>query len=110
MPTNAEVIKRSEARVFMEGPEECRDYVRNDAVWFGTSLVPVGATGGTDPGHAESWEVFYVAAGNVTVHVGSRSHELAQGDAMSIPPGVPHTITNVGAVPALVCWAGAPGE
>jgi mannose-6-phosphate isomerase-like protein (cupin superfamily) len=106
----ATVIRQHQARSFMEGPEHCREYVRNRALWFGTSTVPPGQEGNLDPGHPSSVEVFYCCQGHVLVRDGERHYELHQGDALLIPEGLPHTIVNVGTLPALVAWAGAPGE
>lgn len=112
MPTadHARVVRALDARTFLEGPEHCREYLRNEQMWFGTSTVPVGCTGDLDTGHATSWEVFYCAAGRAVVATGETAHELAAGDALTIPPTVPHRITNVGTEPVVIVWAGAPGE
>jgi len=104
------VVRELAARCFMEGPELCREYLRNDTMWFGTSTVPAGATGALDSGHANSIEVFFCARGSVLVDLGGECHELRPGDALVIPPTVPHTISNVGTELALIVWAGAPGE
>jgi mannose-6-phosphate isomerase-like protein (cupin superfamily) len=104
------VVRELEARRFMEGPELCREYLRDPAMWFGTSTLPPGATGALDPGHANSIEVFFCAQGSVRVDLADVSHELGPGDALVIPPTVPHTISNMGAEPALILWAGAPGD
>ncbi|HXE46288.1 MAG TPA: cupin domain-containing protein [Conexibacter sp.] len=108
--SGAAVVRASDARSFMEGPEHCREYHRDERMWFGTSTVPVGATGALDAGHAESVEVFYCARGHAVVDLGDRACELTAGDALVIPPTVPHTISNVGEEPVVIVWAGAPGE
>jgi mannose-6-phosphate isomerase-like protein (cupin superfamily) len=110
MPDELHVVRRLEAKTFMEGPEHCREYLRNEHLWFGTSVVPVGTTGAVDPGHAESWEVFYCASGSAVVTCGDLAVELEPGDALNMPPTVPHQITNVGDVPVVIVWAGGPGE
>jgi mannose-6-phosphate isomerase-like protein (cupin superfamily) len=107
---DAVLIRSRDARSFMEGPELCREYVRDATMWFGTSVVPPGQRGEVDPGHGVSEEVFYCSEGHVLVHDGDRHYELEAGDALHIPPGLPHTIINVGETPATVVWAGAPGE
>ncbi len=107
---SGEVVRELDARSFMEGPELCREYLRNATMWFGTSTVPPGATGAVDNGHANSTEVFFCARGSVLVDLGDVCHELRAGDALVIPPTVRHTISNIGADPAVVVWAGAPGE
>lgn len=109
MSDELHVVRRLEAKTFMEGPEHCREYLRNQHLWFGTSVVPVGTTGAIDPGHAESWEVFYCASGSAVVTCGEVAVELQPGDALNMPPTVPHQISNVGDVPAVIVWAGGPG-
>jgi mannose-6-phosphate isomerase-like protein (cupin superfamily) len=104
------VVRELGARAFMEGPELCREYLRDEKLWFGTSTVPVGATGAVDTGHPASVEVFFCTCGRALVDLGGVSHELRAGDALVIPPTVPHTISNIGAEPVLIVWAGAPGE
>lgn len=106
----AKVIRQSDAKNFMEGAEHCREYVRDETLWFGTSVVPPGARGEVDTGHAKSEEVFFCAAGHVLIFDGERHYELAERDALLIPPALAHTIVNIGETPAMVVWAGAPGE
>jgi mannose-6-phosphate isomerase-like protein (cupin superfamily) len=106
----AVLIKSSDARNFMEGSEHCREYIRDDALWFGISVVPPGERGSVDPGHGGSEEVFYCSAGYVLVYDDERYYELVDGDALLIPPGLPHTIINLGETPATIVWTGAPGE
>ena len=104
------VVRRIDARSFMEGPEHCREYFHTDKITFGTSTLPVGQTGGTDPGHDGAHEVFFVAKGHVLVLVGDPGYyyELEEGDAVFLPENEPHTITNVGEETAVIAWACAP--
>lgn len=53
-----QVVRQDEANVFYEGPELCREYFRNESIWFGSSLVNPGDTGAVDPGHEGAGEVF----------------------------------------------------
>ena len=106
----AVLVTSRDARHFMEGAEHCREYVRDQALWFGVSVVPQGERGAVDVGHGSSEEVFYCVDGHVLVFDGERYYELEGGDALLIPPGLPHTIINIGDVAATVVWAGAPGE
>lgn len=106
----ATVVRKLNAKSFMEGPEHCREYLRNEHLWFGTSVVPVGATGAVDPGHVQSWEVFYCAAGTAVVTTDNTAFELNVGDALRIPPAMPHQISNVGEEPVVIVWAGGPAE
>ena len=104
------VVRRIEARSFMEGPEHCREYFTTDKLTFGSSTLPAGQAGATDPGHPDAHEVFFVAKGHVLVRLGDPGHhyELEEGDAILIPETVPHAIINVGEETAVIAWACAP--
>jgi len=106
----AKIVRASDARMFMDGPEICRDYLRTETMWFGSSTLGPGLTGGLDTGHPDSWEVFYCAHGHGVISDGSRSYELFTGDSLIIPPALPHTIYNAGSDTLTIVWAGAPGE
>ncbi|MFN8192685.1 MAG: cupin domain-containing protein [Nocardioidaceae bacterium] len=108
--SRAVVIRKRDTKNFMEGAEHCREYVRDSYLWFGVSVVPPGQRGEVDTGHADSEEIFFCATGHVLVCDGEVHYELEAGDALVIPPELPHTIVNIGEVPATVVWAGAPGE
>jgi mannose-6-phosphate isomerase-like protein (cupin superfamily) len=103
----AEVVLFEAAHEFNEGPEQCREYLRVPGFWFGVSRLPVGATGDTDHGHVNETEIFYCVEGMVEIFDGEVRHLLNAHDALVIPPGIPHTLTNVGSVPALLTWSGA---
>jgi mannose-6-phosphate isomerase-like protein (cupin superfamily) len=105
----ASIIRQSQARNFMEGPEHCREYIKTEKMWFGTSTLQPGQRGNIDPGHPVSQEVFFCCAGHVLVYDEKQYYELYGGDALFIPEGLPHTIFNVGQDTAIVAWAGAPG-
>jgi mannose-6-phosphate isomerase-like protein (cupin superfamily) len=98
-----------EARSFVEGAEQCREYLRNAVMWCGTSTLSPGVRGDVDPGHASSTEIFYCCRGHVVMSDGRHSYELSAGDALVVPEGVPHAIENIGDVTAHLVWAGAPG-
>ena len=106
----ANIVRASEARVFMDGPELCREYFQTETMWFGSSTLAPGQIGGLDSGHPNSWEVFYCTSGHAVVSDGDKSYELHAGDALVIPPALPHTIYNVGTEMVTIVWAGAPGE
>ena len=109
-PSPAEIVRVADARSFMEGEELCREYLRESRMWFGTSTLQPGERGDIDPGHASSVEVFYCAQGHVLMHDGGRDYELRAGDAVVVPEGLPHALSNIGDVMAVLVWAGAPGE
>ena len=104
------VIKAGEARVFMDGPEVCREYEKTGMLTFGTSTLLPGQTGGIDPGHPKSHEIFYVSRGQVLMHIPETSHwyELSEGDIILIPEGIPHQLTNIGTEKAVITWSCAP--
>jgi quercetin dioxygenase-like cupin family protein len=103
------IIRRTEARTFMEGPELCREYVKTPKMWLGTSTLPPGQRGSIDPGHPVSEETFICCQGHVLIYDEQQYYELEAGDALFIPEGVPHTIVNIGQETAILVWAGAPG-
>ena len=109
-PPSAEIVRAADARSFLEGEEVCREYLREQRMWFGTSTLQPGERGDIDPGHASSVEVFYCAQGHVLMHDGERDYELRAGDAVIVPENLPHALSNIGAVTAVLVWAGAPGE
>lgn len=102
--------KQSDTRVFMEGDEVCRLYFKTERITFGSSQLSPGQTGAIDPGHPHSHEVFFCARGSVLLRVGDVYHEMHEGDAVLVPPVVPHQLTNIGDERALVTWSLAPSE
>jgi mannose-6-phosphate isomerase-like protein (cupin superfamily) len=106
----AVVVRPDQARSFLEGDDLCREYLRDGRMWFGTSTLQPGEHGDVDPGHVSSVEVFFCAQGHVVMNDGRRDYELESGDAVVVPPGLPHALTNIGDVTAVLVWAGAPGE
>jgi mannose-6-phosphate isomerase-like protein (cupin superfamily) len=107
--TAPRVIRLIDSESFMEGDEHCRHYVSTGKITFGTSSLQPGQRGTIDTGHPDSHEVFFCIQGIVLVHTEGREHfELRAGDAIVIPEGVPHTLINVGDVPALLSWSAAP--
>lgn len=104
------VLKAEEARIFLEGPEVCREYFHTEKLTFGTSELMPGQTGAVDNGHEESHEVFYVVKGMVLLRCGEKLYELREGMAQLIPPGEPHQLTNIGESKCIVSWSLAPSE
>jgi len=110
MGTTASIIRSTEARTFMEGPELCREFVKTPKIWLGTSTLQPGQRGSIDIGHKVSQEVFYCCSGHVLLFDEKQYYELFGGDAIFIPEGLPHTLTNIGEETAVLVWAGAPGK
>ena len=108
---DVQLLPRNDARVFFDGPEECREYITNEKITFGTSSLKPGETGAVDIGHPNSHEVFFVSRGQVRLRNpdSDTNLDLREGDAALVPEGVPHELTNTGSEPALVTWSAAPG-
>jgi mannose-6-phosphate isomerase-like protein (cupin superfamily) len=106
------VVRKSEARSFLEGDEHCREYLKTGKITFGTSSLLPGQRGLVDKGHAKSHEIFFVSRGRVLLHVPDRNEyfELGEEDIILMPEGVPHTLINVGEETAVVSWSMAPSE
>ncbi|HXH06048.1 MAG TPA: cupin domain-containing protein [Vicinamibacterales bacterium] len=55
---------------------------------------------GTAPGpyhlHTEADNVYHVLEGRVRIRIDGLDHDAGPGDTVFIPPGVPHSATNVG--------------
>jgi quercetin dioxygenase-like cupin family protein len=108
------VVKQGEARSFYEGPELCREYFKTEKITLGTSTLPPGATGAVDWGHKASHECFICVQGQVSLRTpgsgGGRQYNLTVGDAVIMPEGVPHELTNTGDTEAVVGWCLAPSD
>jgi len=109
---DVQVVRKNDAKSFMEGEEFCRQYYKTDKLLFGTSNLPPGKTGGVDPGHKIGYEIFYVGRGQVVCHFPKihKSEDLREGDIVIIPPGEPHQLENTGTQEALVVWSLAPPD
>jgi quercetin dioxygenase-like cupin family protein len=107
-----QVIRKRDAKNFMEGDEDCRLYVKTEKIVFGTSRLFPGKRGAVDPGHRQGQEIFYVAKGRVICHFPNKGtcEELEEGDVVLIPPGEPHELLNHGDEEALVSWSLAPPD
>ena len=57
--------------------------------------LPAG--GSTAPHyHVKTEEIYYVLSGEGLMRVGEETRPVGPGDAIAIPPGAPHQITNTG--------------
>jgi len=57
-------------------------------------LPPGGSTQGHH--HVKTEEIYYILEGQATMQVGEETRDVGPGDAIAIPPGVYHMITNRG--------------
>lgn len=106
------VVRKCETKVSLDGPEVCREYIQTGKITFGSSTLLPGQTGGIDPGHAKSHEVFYVSRGQVIMRnpQNQEHYELAEGDILLVEEGEPHELTNIGMEPAVITWSCAPSD
>jgi oxalate decarboxylase/phosphoglucose isomerase-like protein (cupin superfamily) len=104
------VINESDARLFLEGAEVCREYVKTKKITFGSSTLPPGQKGEIDPGHPNSHEIFFVSRGHVLLRnpTNKITVELKEGAIAFIPEGAAHELINVGTEKAIVTWSLAP--
>ncbi len=48
--------------------------------------------------HIKTEEIYYILEGRGLMQLGEETAELGPGDAVAIPPGLLHTLTNIGPV------------
>ena len=106
------VVRKKEAKVFLEGPEVCREYLKTDRITFGSSTLLPGQRGNIDKGHPDSHEVFFVSRGRVLMFIEELDeyYELEEQDIILMPEGVSHTLINIGEQTAVITWSLAPSE
>jgi len=70
--------------------------------------LPIGSA--TTPHfHPQTEEIYYILSGTALMQIGRQQREVGPGDAIAIPPGAAHQITNTGdEVLKLLCCC-APG-
>lgn len=104
------VVKKENAEVFLDGVEVCRQYLSTEKITFGTSTLQPGQTGGIDPGHPVSHEVFCVIRGDVLMRNTNtgKCYELHEQDIILVEEGEPHELTNIGTTQAVISWSMAP--
>lgn len=70
------------------------------AVDLHVNRIRAGSAPGPYHLHTASENVYLVLSGDVVVRIDGVDHSLSAGDAAFIPPGVPHSATNVGSTDA----------
>lgn len=61
--------------------------------------------------HVKTEEIYYILEGAGRMTVGDESRNVGPGDAVAIPPGVPHQLTNTGSgTMKLLCCCAPPYE
>lgn len=59
--------------------------------------------------HPQTEEIYYILQGQGRMCIGQESRDVGIGDAIAIPPGAPHQITNTGERTLLFLCCCAPG-
>ncbi len=112
---DTKVVTLNEARAFGGGAEHCREYYVSERITFGTSTIEPGDTGPVDWGHKDATEVWYVVEGHIRIRTPKsayneeNTYELNKGDVLVVAQNVPHEVTNIGTVTAVMSWSLAPG-
>ena len=76
---------------------------------FCMGYVTLDPNGGQVPWHdQESEEVYFVISGRGEMCIGDERRELCGGQAVSIPPGSFHQITNIGDAPLAMLYCYGP--
>lgn len=70
------------------------------AVDLHVNRIRAGSAPGPYHLHTSSENVYLVLSGDVVVRIDGVDHPLSAGDAAFIPPGVPHSATNIGSTDA----------
>ena len=70
--------------------------------------LPVG-TRTTPHFHPRTEEIYYILEGTAQMRIGDDSRQVGPGDAIAIPPGETHQITNTGQVVLKFLCCCAPG-
>ncbi|MBQ4424798.1 MAG: cupin domain-containing protein [Lachnospiraceae bacterium] len=107
-----QLVRKNDAKLSLEGPEVCREYIVTPKITFGTSTLLPGQRGDIDLGHPDSHEVFFVVKGHVLLlcEKENKIFELFEQDAILMPEGVTHTLVNIGEETAVISWSKAPSE
>ena len=83
-----------------------REDFQSSVLFFNDNLVESGIT--TEPHeHQGIEEVYYIINGKGKARVGEEEREIREGDAIYIPPGEVHSLTNMGSHPLRFICLGA---
>lgn len=85
------------------GPDRERYVAANEQLMMVVIDLNDGPGDAPDPPHEHPHEqISYVAAGELLFIIGEEEHHVREGDMVTIPPGVPHTIQLISASARLV--------
>lgn len=93
----------SEIRELLAHRNSC---IRNQSL--AEARVPVGASTAAHH-HPVAEEIYYILQGTGRMEIAGRQQEVGPGDAIAIPPGQTHQITNIGSTELKFLCCCAPG-
>jgi len=93
----------SEIRELLAHRNSC---IRNQSL--AEARLPVGGQT-TAHFHPRTEEIYYILAGNGLMRIDDESRPVGPGDAIAIPPGAEHQITNTGTATLKFICSCAPG-
>ena len=93
----------SEIRELLAHRNSC---IRNQTL--AEARLPVGR-GATSHRHVQTEEIYYILSGRGEMRIGAETQTVSSGDAIAIPPGAVHEITNIGAEVLCFLCCCAPG-
>jgi mannose-6-phosphate isomerase-like protein (cupin superfamily) len=107
---NVTKMTSSDALPVMEGGEFVKVYFHTERLLCALSTMLPGQVGEFDEGHRGAEEVVFCVAGNIVVHFPGQDRfvELQEDEAVIIPDGEPHQISNVGENRAKMLFFAAP--
>ena len=104
------VLTKGAGKFLLEGDEVTEVYCNTGKLCFAVSTLLPGQRASVDAGHKIADEVCYVVQGTILMNIPDRNENylLSEGDALLIPPTVPHFSVNLGSDPSIAVWACAP--
>jgi mannose-6-phosphate isomerase-like protein (cupin superfamily) len=92
----------SEIRELLAHRNSC---IRNQSL--AEARLPAGASTAHHY-HPKTEEIYYILSGEARMRIGQEIAAVRPGDAIAIPPGLPHQITNTGRGPLVFLCCCAP--
>lgn len=99
---NAMVYEAGEGEVYGSGSFQLRFLMQSpeQPIAITENVIPPRFPGPVRHHHATMTDIFYVLDGTLTVHLDDERRRLGPGGFALVPPGVVHTFSNEGDVPA----------
>lgn len=110
MRDEIKLLKKGDGEILLEGDEVTEVYCNTGKICFAVSTLLPGQRASVDQGHKDADEVCYVVQGTILMQIPGEetNYILNEGDALLIPPTIPHFSVNIGTVPSIAVWACAP--